>query len=152
MSKRFGLGVFSRQVTEIMPLIIREFGKREDNALARGQITCPQMVTLHFLLRKPRATATEIAHLLGVKGSSASVLVDRLLRAGMIAKTRDEADRRVTWLRVTPKGRKVITQILTQKRRSVRAVFARLTDAERASYLSILKKIKAGIEKESSDA
>ncbi len=136
------LNEFSRELSEIMPLMVREFARREDNDLMRGKISCPQMVTLEYVCRRPCATMTEVANLLGTKTSSASVLVDRLIRQRMLSKSRDKADRRVVWVSVTPKGRKVVGQIMDQKRRSIREIFAPLTDGERQQYLSVLKKLK----------
>lgn len=134
---------FSRQITEIMPVIVREFARREDNALSRGTISCAQMVALDYLCERPQARLTEIARHLGVRTSSASVLIDRLIRHGLMSRHSDLKDRRVTWIRVTARGRRVYAQIIDQKRRSIAEVFAPLTDSERRTYLRILTKVKS---------
>ncbi len=134
---------FSSQVVEIMPLIMREFIKREDNDLSRGKISFPQMVTLDYILKKTRVTMTELSKLLSIKLSSTTVLVDRLVRAGLLTRRHDDQDRRIVWVSITPKGKKVVTQILRQKRRSIASIFSGLTDAERARYLTILLKVKS---------
>ena len=136
---------FSREVIEIMPFIVREFAKREDNELTRGKISCSQMVTLDYVSRHTRVPLTEIAHALGTKNSSASILVNRLIQQKMLSRRRDEDDRRVVWISATAKGRKVLSQILTQKRYGVREVFKPLTVRERGQYLSLLNKVKAHI-------
>ena len=46
---------FSAEVVETLPLMFREFSKREDNALTRGKISFPQMVALHFASQKKYA-------------------------------------------------------------------------------------------------
>lgn len=134
---------FSREIVEIMPVIVREFARREDNELSRGTISCAQMVALDYLCGQPKARLTEIARHLGVQTSSASVLVDGLIRHRLMTRRRDAADRRVIWISVTSRGRRVYGQILDQKRRSISEVFAPLTNAERDSYLRILRKIKS---------
>jgi DNA-binding MarR family transcriptional regulator len=134
---------FSRQVVEIMPLFVREFAKRESNELSKGNISLPQMVALDYISRKPCVSMTEIANILTIKTSSASVLIDRLIRQKMLHRKHDLHDRRVICISMTPKGRKVITQIQFQKRRSVRLVFGQLTQKERDQYLSVLLKVKS---------
>ncbi|MBI2094891.1 MAG: TolC family protein [Candidatus Omnitrophica bacterium] len=139
------LNRFSRQVVEIMPLIFREFVRREDNELTRGRISFPQMVALHHLARHEKSKMTDLARLLSVRLSTATVMVDRLVRAGMLRRRHDEDDRRVVWVRVTPKGKKAVGRILEQKRRSVRGIFGKLTGRERSQYLGILLKVKRGL-------
>ena len=137
------LSEFSRKVVEVMPLMVREFAKREDHELMRGTISCPQMVTLDLVSRKKRVTMTEVARILSIKTSSASVLVDRLIRQKMLQRKHDDKDRRVVWISATPKGRKVVSQIIRQKRQSIQAVFGPLTEKERRQYLSVLLKVKS---------
>ncbi|HTL71556.1 MAG TPA: TolC family protein [Candidatus Eisenbacteria bacterium] len=134
---------FSREVIGAMPFLLREFAKREDNELSRGKISCPQMLALDYVSRHPRVRMTDIAQVLDVRTSSASVLVDRLIREKMLTRAHDDRDRRVVWVGATAKGRKVVSQILEQKRRSVKAVFGPLTARERAQYLAVLLKVKS---------
>lgn len=135
---------FSRQVVEIMPVIYKEFARREDNELTQGKISCSQMVTLDYVLRTPRVVRMkDIAHNLGIQMSSATTLVDRLIREKMLERHHDQKDRRLVSVTITAYGRKVVKQILTQKRRSIQEIFSVLTDQERGRYLGILKKVYA---------
>ena len=132
---------FSREVVEIMPQLYREFAKREDNELSRGQISFPQMVALVYISKKSCVSMKSIANNLGIKMSSASTLIDRLIRDKMLTRRHDEKDRRIVQISITAKGTEVIHQILHQKERSIAQVFAVLTEEERAQYLRILKKV-----------
>ncbi len=140
--KQASLHQFSREVTEIMPFLLREFVKREKNELATGRISFPQMVALDLLAQRTRVKMSEIAHALSVQLSTATPLVDRLIRAGMAARSRDDKDRRLVWVTVTTKGRKVLNNILREKQASIRAIFGALTEEERAQYLCVLKKVR----------
>lgn len=142
---------FSREVVQIMPLFVREFARRENNHLTQGKISCPQMVTLDFLSQHRRSTVSEIAKTLAIQPSSASVLVDRLIRAKMLRRDRDSKDRRVVWVTATPTGRKVVSEIKRQKRRSLQAIFKPLGARERAQYLSVMRKVKDHLLKGTSD-
>ena len=145
MRSASNLSEFSRQVVGVMPLLVREFAKREDNELTRGKISCPQLVALEHVSRQGRATVTEIANILSVKASSASVLLDRLFREKMLVRESDSDDRRLVWLKSTPRGRKVVAQIMVQKRRSIQEIFSTLSASERAQYLKVLLKLKTKI-------
>lgn len=140
------LNDFSKQVVTIMPLILREFAKREDNELTRGQITFPQMVALHYLSQHEKAKMTDMAKALSIQMSSGTVLIDRLLRARMLERWHDDADRRVVWVCLTSRGRRVISQILRQKRQSIKEIFKVLNEKERRDYLSALLKVKSHLQ------
>ena len=71
---------FSRKLIEVLPLMFREISRRENNVLTRGKITFPQMVALDYVTRKSKVKMTELARVLSIKMSSATVLVDRLIR------------------------------------------------------------------------
>ena len=102
------LSAFSREVVGTLPVLFREFAKREDNALTRGKISFPQMVTLHLLCQRSRVPMNDLAKVLSVRCSSATVLVDRLIRQRMVIRNRDEEDRRIVWIQITSRGRKVV--------------------------------------------
>ena len=137
-----GLEEFSKEIMEMMPQIMRALVSRERNELARGNITIPQMLALDALLRTDRMKMTDVARALSVKLSSATVLVDRLLKQGMLKRARDERDRRLVWVQITLKGRRVISQVHEEKQRCAKDVFQVLSPGEREEYLRILRKIK----------
>ncbi len=137
------LNRFAADVLEVMPLMVREFARREDNDLTRGKISCPQMVALHHAAQRGEVPVSEIARLLNISNSSASVLLDRLIRQKLMTRRQDQKDRRVVRVGITAKGRQVVSQIMSQKRRSIKAIFGRLTRKERGQYLSVLLKVKS---------
>lgn len=140
---------FSRRVVELLPALFREFAKREDNELTRGTISCQQMVVLDLLSREGKKSMKDIAAALDVRMSSASTLVDRLLRQKMLSRQSDREDRRRVLVDVTPRGKKVVAQILSQKQESVRDIFGRITPEEREAYLRVLLKVHSYLKEES---
>ncbi len=135
------LDQFSREVVKMLPILFREFAKRENNELTRGMITFPQMVTLDLVFHRHRVNMSEIAKSLSIQMSSTTVLVDRLIRGKMLSRERDKMDRRLVWIQITEKGKKVIRTILTQKQRSIEEIFGLLKAQERTQYLRILRKV-----------
>ena len=140
---------FSRQVVDTMPFLLREMARREDNELTRGTISFPQMVALHYALHHPAVKMTEMARVLSTRRSSASTLIDRLVRSQLMSRTHDEKDRRIVWVSLTPKGKKTLLQILEQKKKSMKVIFGVLTPRERRQYLSALLKVRAHLARRS---
>ena len=76
---------------------LREFG-------ASG----PQVWALRILAEEGRLTVGEIAVRMYLHISTVSVIVDRLVKAGLADRERSEEDRRVVHLTITPHGRELV--------------------------------------------
>lgn len=141
------LDQFADEVLDVMPLMFREFARREDNALAQGKISCPQMVAMNLAAERGEVTVGEIVRQLSSEKSAVSVLLERLVKQGLMRRRHDDKDRRLVWMSLTPKGRKVIDQILSQKRISLKAIFKPIPQREREQYLAVLRKVKLNLMK-----
>lgn len=64
-------------------------------------------------------TVAYAAERLGLKHNSTVELVDRSERQGLLAREEDAEDRRRTILRITPKGRAVLSQLADQHAREI---------------------------------
>lgn len=72
-------------------------------ACAKADLTSPQVHALNWLARGPLAMG-DLARLLGITEKTATGAVDRLERAGYVARVRDARDRRVVHVQLTRKG------------------------------------------------
>lgn len=88
----------------------------------KSELTLTQYHLLSFLAARGRASVTEIRGVLGVAQSSASVLVDKLARAGLIEKRRDRADHRVTIVVALPKGLRLVQRYRKNAERNVQVL------------------------------
>ena len=82
-------------------------------------ITLPQYRTLVVLTYGKRRLA-DLAEALAVSPSTATRMCDRLVRKGLITRSRDEIDRREVNLEVTPAGRKLVGDVIDRRRSDVR--------------------------------
>lgn len=73
-----------------------------------ADLTLPQALVLWCLTRFPGCTAGQLAEDLGVEPSRISVVVQRLVRSGKVAKVPDPRDRRRALLRLTARGREAL--------------------------------------------
>jgi DNA-binding MarR family transcriptional regulator len=73
-----------------------------------------------------------------------SRLVDEMVGAGLVSKTRDDADRRVVWAAITERGRRDLRTAAPRYRRGIETHFsAHLTEEETAVIAAALRKVTA---------
>src|SRR5262249_5977540 len=80
--------------------------------------------------RDPRATITVVSERLRVGASAASLTVDRLVRAGLVARSEDEIDRRRVNVRPTAEGAALVARLRHGSEALLQSWLAELTPAE----------------------
>ena len=140
------LHLFATEVQKFMPTFLSAMLRQEQNAVSEGVITLPQFLGMNFLRANPGSPVKDFAATLGLKPSSASGLVDRMVNHGLIHREHSDTDRRVVLLTLTPKGKKMVEEVREQKRQSIAKLFASLTDDERATYLRLMQKVVGAID------
>jgi DNA-binding MarR family transcriptional regulator len=65
-------------------------------------------------------------------------MCDRLVRKGLISRTRDEIDRREVNLEVTPSGHKIVEGVIERRRADVRDLLKRLPQDTRNQLVEAL--------------
>ena len=84
------------------------------------EVTLPQYRTLVTLTYGGGRRLADLASSLGVSPSTATRMCDRLVRKGLITRTRDEIDRREVNLEVTPAGKQIVEGVIERRRDDVR--------------------------------
>ena len=131
---------FTEEVMRMMPSIIRGTFRRKD-VLLRGKITIPQYLSLDLLDSQGLLKMKDIARQLKSSLPATTGLINRLFKMGAVQRVYDEKDRRVIYIRLTPKGKRIVSQVKSKRKKLIEDVFSRLTEKERITYLSILRKI-----------
>jgi DNA-binding MarR family transcriptional regulator len=93
----------AREVMETVPLIMR-FIRTEMRSRRGPSLSIPQFRVLTFLSHRPGAPLSGVAEHLGVSRSTASAIVDRLVRRKLVRRTVHPQERRSVVLRLTPAG------------------------------------------------
>jgi DNA-binding MarR family transcriptional regulator len=86
---------------------------------AQLELTVTQLRALFILERVGRIPVSQLAQRLGIKLPSTSILVDRLVKAGLVGRTSDPEDRRIVLL-VPTEGGLDLTRRLRQGRDDLR--------------------------------
>ena len=128
--------------------IARHYGARDPlvgNFEAMG-MTPPQLHTLMWLGHDGALTMGEIARRLGVSEKTITGIVDRLERAELCGRERDEKDRRVVRVRISRKGSRVFRQFHQHLSERLEHFFELLDEAEHQAVFNILEKVQAKLE------
>ena len=95
----------------------------------------------------PGAIMRDVAQELDSALSTATTVVDRLVKRDLVRRERDEANRRVVRLGLTDEGRRLVDRLSKEQRASSAAVLATLEPQERKLYLNLLEKIAYSVDK-----
>ncbi|HEX5502339.1 MAG TPA: MarR family transcriptional regulator [Thermomicrobiales bacterium] len=106
-------------------------------------LTMGQIRGLVTLAKEGPLTIGELAGALGIGQPSASILVGHLVRAGLVERAEDPADRRRTFARLSRRGEELIGQLRQDKRERVRRWLAELADDDLAALARGLRALAA---------
>ncbi|MBE3576217.1 MAG: MarR family transcriptional regulator [Limnochordales bacterium] len=93
----------ARQIMELVPPLMRLI-RTEMRQQVSGQLSVPQLRVLAYLGRNPGACLADVAGHLGVTNPTASAMVDRLVRRGLVERAQHSEERRRAVLRLTADG------------------------------------------------
>ncbi|MDP3730749.1 MAG: MarR family transcriptional regulator [Candidatus Omnitrophota bacterium] len=133
---------FVDKVSEIMPVMMREFFRQETNEFYKLNITLPQFVVLDMLNRQGESKMSDLAHLINVTTAGLTGIVDRLVRDGYVKRTRDSRDRRIVNVALTVKGASSVKEMIGQRKKMTAKIFGMISQEEREEYLRILEHIR----------
>ncbi|MFT3927816.1 MAG: MarR family transcriptional regulator [Myxococcales bacterium] len=88
---------------------LRQFVDQE--GLGRTGLTSAQMGVLFFVARNDGCLLSEVGKALGVKSAAVTGLISRTEKTGVIRRKASAEDRRAAQLFLTPKGRRLLTDI-----------------------------------------
>jgi DNA-binding MarR family transcriptional regulator len=89
-----------------------------------GDVTLPQFRALVVLAVRGAQRSIDIAEELRVNPSTGTRMCDRLVRKGLIRRTRSASDRRVVRLRLTHAGHDIVEQVMTRRRAELERLVA----------------------------
>lgn len=133
---------FADELSKVMPVVMKEFSRRQANELYKGKITLPQVLILELLDKEQESKMKDIACFMGVSTAAATGIVERLVKYGYVIRIFDPGDRRIIRIKLTPKGAELIKRIKLQRQQMVIRIFGRISEEDRQDYLRIFEQIK----------
>jgi MarR family transcriptional regulator, lower aerobic nicotinate degradation pathway regulator len=93
------------------------------------------------VLRDRTPTMNELATLLGLDKSSATGLVDRAARRGLVTRVPSSSDRRVVLVDLTDAGRALVSEVSAGFEADVATLLERLPPADRSSLARLVSRL-----------
>ncbi len=110
----------------------------------RSELTLTQYHALSFLASRGKASVTEMKDMLGFAQSTTSVLVEKLVRMGLVEKRRDRCDHRVACVIALPKGLRMVQRYRKNTERNLLILLEHLgEDAVRDVFESLERAVVA---------
>jgi MarR family transcriptional regulator, 2-MHQ and catechol-resistance regulon repressor len=114
--------------------------------LESAGVTMGQFAVLEALLHLGPMCQHTLAEKLLRSGGNMTLVVDNLQKQGWVKRQRQEKDRRMVEIHLTPKGRRLITRIFPEHAKVIARVLGELTPAEQEDLRRIARKLGRGAE------
>src|ERR1700757_2589624 len=80
----------------------KQLQRRFEGVLADQGTTLPTWSVLRYVAMHPHPSQVELATMIGIEGPTLTRHLDRLCAEGLVTRTRDESDRRIVRVALTP--------------------------------------------------
>jgi len=101
-----------------------------------------QLEVLNYVIENKKPLMKDVANFLCITPSSATSLINRLVKAGMLKRHFDKNDRRVIRLSVTAQGCKTFKQEFRKSSLRLRRILMKLNNKERENLIRIFQKLQ----------
>jgi DNA-binding MarR family transcriptional regulator len=109
-------------------------------------LTTEQHFTMRHINNVEVCTSTELAIVFGVKKSAITPIINRLVEKGWVERTRDEKDRRVIYLTLTPAGKVIFGEMEKKIQSVIVSVISQFDQAEIQNFIDTYAKLDRLIE------
>ena len=121
--------------------------------VGNSSLTPRQFTVLSTVEQNEGLSQTDLVHKTGIDRSTLADMISRLLKRGLLARKRTEADARANSVRITAAGRKALNGAMASVKKAETALLAALPASKRADFLKNLRLIAdAGAEAEAAAA
>ncbi|ASA97738.1 MULTISPECIES: MarR family winged helix-turn-helix transcriptional regulator [Anoxybacillus] len=104
-------------------------------------ITHDQYYVLRYIYKRGVCTSTELADVFAVNKSAITAMTNRLVEKGMIARGKDEDDRRVISLTLTEKGKMWLVETERKVYELVETMMTKLSHEEIEQFIQTYEKL-----------
>jgi len=123
-----------------------------ESEYARGQLTAPQRIVMQTLYYSQGMSLKELCERVSLSHSTVSGIVDRLQVKGMVTRSIDSADRRLTRIAVTP----VVRQFMQEQAPRLTAqplieALSRLSEQDRRTISRGLRVLREALDPQAGD-
>jgi DNA-binding MarR family transcriptional regulator len=116
--------------------------------LTQYPITPPQFVALQWLLEEGDMTIGELSNKMYLACSTTTDLVDRMEKNRLVARVKDQNDRRVVRIHLLEEGERIIEEVIKKRQQYLLEVLENFSEEEIIFLEKSLKKLHQEMKKE----
>lgn len=107
----------------------------------------PELLTLESISKQKGLIMSTLAKELSVGFSTATGIVDRLIKKKLVIRERNHGDRRIVKVSLSQRGKEIASAYREQKKKIFKKMIEMLTESEQVSFLAVLEKIANKMQK-----
>lgn len=138
----------SYEIINNLTMILKTINRKINNKTDHKKINLSSIMILKQLSSGEEKTLTEIADSLGLPNSTTSVLVDKLVKEGILDRIRDEKDRRKVVITITERGHMKMGEIIEIHMQNFRELIHTTNNEDADTILKGLETLAKVIERE----
>lgn len=119
-----------RRIIELRRQVNRVIRERTLDSWVKLSLTIPQLKSLFYISRHGKVNPSGLASGIRVTPANVTGIVDRLVEQGLLTRTPDPDDRRISWLTVTDKGKILISDLREGRAKEMHEILDKLTEEE----------------------
>lgn len=129
-----------RRYLDAYVIVTRQIAARIKVRIPEG-LTNDQFTILRLIHGQIQCTSTYLADIISVGKSSITAIINRLVEAGLIERTRDEEDRRQVYLTLTEAGRQVFDVSEKEVMEVISPYLSEFQDEDIEKFISMFEKL-----------
>ncbi len=129
-------------IVETIVYLYTESRRLTKQAAREVGLTGPQLTVIKLLDTFGDLSLSSLSERIRAQNSTVTGIIDRMEREGLVHRERSTADRRVVYIRLTPKGRQLSKDILVEPMEIFRTVLSMLSRDDTRDLLRILSKLQ----------
>ena len=144
------------EVIEAIVYLYTESRRLTKEMARRADLTGPQLTVVKLLEQIGDLSLSELSERIRAQNSTVTGIIDRMVRENLVTRERSKEDRRVVYIRLTTKGKKLAEEIPIEPMEIFRGALATLTASEVRDLVKILgkvaKRVRAAVQRETAPA
>lgn len=137
-----------KELFSVMMQLKQAFHKLSQHSFEDRSATVLQYATLTFLSDHPKTTMSDLAAHLRLSLSSATQLVERLVKTGFVTRSDHTDDRRIVHLTITNTGQSELQTMREKWEKKMTKIFSKIPQEDLKEYIRIQKLVLQSIQKE----
>ncbi|WP_020061854.1 MarR family winged helix-turn-helix transcriptional regulator [Bacillus sp. 123MFChir2] len=115
--------------------------RNDMNKIFEDYIPWNEFLVLRILNRNQKEMVSRVANELNVSNSHITAVAEKLIKKGLVTRSRSTSDRRVVYLEIIDKGKELVAEMEKQNKLYLKERFSTLSEEEMKIMIAISQKL-----------